>query len=179
MSRARVRSFPPALGVSPRALVLGSMPGIASLRAVEYYAHPRNAFWPLMQALFGVASEAPYTARVAALNAKGIGLWDVLAECERPGSLDAAIAKESMRVNPIAALVEAHASLRVIALNGGTAARLFDRHVAPMLRARGGGALRVLRLPSTSPAHAARSFAQKREAWRALVDAVDETRACA
>ena len=170
-NEARVRSFPPALGRQPRALVLGSMPGVASLRAGEYYAHPRNAFWPLMQSLFGVPADAPYGQRVAQLNECGIGLWDVLAECERPGSLDAAIAPDSIRVNPIAALIDAHPCLRVIALNGGAAARLFDRYVAPSLDRTDDG-LVVLRLPSTSPAHAARSFAQKQESWRALARAV-------
>ena len=167
MDEARVRSFPSALGASPRALVLGSMPGTASLRAQQYYAHPRNAFWPLMDALFGVPTGAAYAERVRRLNEGGIGLWDVLAECERPGSLDAAIAPDSIRVNPIAALVDAHPTLSVIALNGGTASRLFDRHVAPTLRAQG-RAMQVLRLPSTSPAHAARSFDEKLAAWRAL-----------
>lgn len=168
-----VRSLPPALGPSPRALVLGSMPGVASLRAGQYYAHPRNAFWPLMQALFGVDAAAAYAARLRALGAAGVALWDVLAECERPGSLDSAIAPASIAVNDIAALLRRAPTLRVIALNGGAAARLFDRHVAPKL----GEATRridLLRLPSTSPAHAARTFAQKVEAWRALRMAMDE-----
>jgi hypoxanthine-DNA glycosylase len=171
----RVTSFPPTIGTAPRALVLGSMPGVASLRAQQYYAHPRNAFWPLMDALFGVPAAAPYAARIAALHAHGVGLWDALAECERPGSLDAAIAPASIRVNPVAALLDAHPSLVVIALNGSTAARLFDRHLAPALRGAGfarADRLAVLRLPSTSPAHAARSFEQKRMAWAALADAM-------
>jgi hypoxanthine-DNA glycosylase len=178
---SRVTSFPPAVGAAPRALVLGSMPGVVSLRAAEYYAHPRNAFWPLMQALFAVPAAAPYIERIRALHAAGVGLWDVLAECERVGSLDSAIAPESIAVNDIAALLRRETGLRVIALNGGTAARLFDRHVAPALRD-AARATRVLRLPSTSPAHAARSFEQKAEAWatlRAAIDAVPETRACA
>lgn len=168
---ARVRSFAPALPPSPRALVLGSMPGVASLQAGQYYAHPRNAFWPLMQALFGVDAAQPYAARVAALNAAGVGLWDVLAACEREGSLDSAIAPESVVVNGIDALLRRHPGLRVVALNGGTAARLFQRHVAPRLDERA-ATLRVLALPSTSPAHAARSLAQKLAAWRALPEAM-------
>jgi hypoxanthine-DNA glycosylase len=153
---ALVRSFPPALGASLRALVLGSMPGVASLRAGQYYAHPRNAFWPLMQTLFAIPGQASYADRVAALNAAGIALWDVLAECERPGSLDSAIAPAS-----------------IMALNGGTAARLFERNVAPRI-VDATRCITVLRLPSTSPAHAARSLAQKTEAWHALRRAIDD-----
>lgn len=178
---ARIASFAPAIPAAPRALVLGSMPGVASLKAGQYYGHPRNAFWPLMQALFGVPSSARYAARLAALGEIGIGLWDVLAECERAGSLDSAIAPTSIAVNDIAGLLAAHPELRVVALNGGTAARLFDRHVASSLGARL-ASMRVLRLPSTSPAHAARSFAQKAEAWAALSAALalpGDARACA
>ncbi|MCZ8115251.1 DNA-deoxyinosine glycosylase [Silanimonas sp.] len=177
----RIASFPPAIPPSPRALVLGSMPGIASLRAGQYYAHPRNAFWPLMQALFAVPSQAPYAVRLAALGEVGVGLWDVLAECERDGSLDSAIAPASVAVNDIAGLLANHVGLRVIALNGGAAARLFDRHVAPALGSRL-AAMRVLRLPSTSPAHAARSLMEKADAWAALSAALrapEGERACA
>ncbi|MFY8124262.1 MAG: DNA-deoxyinosine glycosylase [Silanimonas sp.] len=177
----RIASFPPAIPAAPRALVLGSMPGIASLRAAQYYAHPRNAFWPLMQALFAVPPSAPYAARLAALGEVGVGLWDVLAECERDGSLDSAIAPASVAVNDIAGLLANHVGLRVIALNGGAAARLFDRHVAPALGSRL-AAMRVLRLPSTSPAHAARSLMEKADAWAALSAALrapEGERACA
>lgn len=159
----RVTSFPPAHGPAPRALVLGSMPGVASLAAGQYYAHPRNAFWPLMEALFGVPAVLPYPARVDALLARGVALWDVLAACEREGSLDADIAPGSIVVNPIAAWLEANPSVRVIGLNGGAAARVFDRHVSV-------GVVRVLRLPSTSPAYA-RPFTEKQRAWAALAAA--------
>jgi len=177
----RIASFPPVVPVAPRALVLGSMPGIASLRAGQYYAHPRNAFWPLMQSLFAVPASASYASRVAALGDAGIALWDVLAECERRGSLDSAIAPGSVAVNDIAGWLKDHPDLGVVALNGGTAARLFDRHVWPALGARR-MTLHVLRLPSTSPAHAARSFAEKAEAWAALAAALPArggARACA
>ncbi len=157
------------------------MPGAASLRAREYYAHPRNAFWPLMQALFAVPASAPYAVRLAALGEARIALWDVLSECERVGSLDSAIAPGSIAVNDIAGLLASHPDFCVVALNGGTAARLFDRHVAPSLGDRR-AAVRVLRLPSTSPAHAARTFVQKAEAWaalRAALQAPGGARACA
>ncbi|GAB3730989.1 DNA-deoxyinosine glycosylase [Silanimonas algicola] len=167
-------ALPPRLGAAPRALVLGSMPGVASLRAGQYYAHPRNAFWPLMAALFGVQGDAPYEARIEALNARGVGLWDVLAACVRPGSLDAAIVPGSERPNDIAGLVAARPGIAVLALNGGTAVRLFERHVAPGLARLGRGPA-VLRLPSTSPAHAALAFEAKRDAWRALAEAMERS----
>lgn len=150
------------------------MPGVASLRAGEYYAHPRNAFWPLMDVLLGLPRAAPYDERMAGLAAAGVALWDVLAQCDRPGSLDGAIVPGSIVVNPVARLCAEHPTLAVIALNGGTAARLFDRHVQGML-AMGGRSMRVLRLPSTSPAHAARTFEQKREAWRVVSEALVPT----
>jgi TDG/mug DNA glycosylase family protein len=159
-----VSSFPPALGPAPRALVLGSMPGAASLAAGQYYAHPRNAFWPLMAELFGFPL-GPYPERLAALGARGVGLWDVVASCEREGSLDAAIDARTVVVNPILDLLRGAPGLTVVALNGGAAARLFDRHVLPGL-----SGVHVLRLPSTSPAHAARSYGEKRAAWQALAD---------
>jgi hypoxanthine-DNA glycosylase len=177
----RIASFLPSIPAAPCALVLGSMPGVASLRAGQYYAHPRNAFWPLMQALFGVPSSAPYATRLAALGEAGVGLWDVLAECERDGSLDSAIDPGSVAVNDLPGVLARHPGLGVIALNGGTAARLFDRHLAPRLGPRL-AALRVLRLPSTSPANAARSFDEKLEAWTALSAALPSSRgvdACA
>ena len=117
----------------------------------------------------------------ALVGEAGVALWDVLAECEREGSLDSAIAPASVAVNDITGLLANHVGLRVIALNGGTAARLFDRHVPPALGSRL-AAMRVLRLPSTSPAHAARSFVEKAEAWAALSAALRasaEERACA
>lgn len=173
------------MGPQPRALVLGSMPGLASLRAGRYYAHPRNAFWPLMAALFDLPADGGYPARAAALAARGVAVWDVLAECEREGSLDSAIVPASARVNDLPALLLAQPTLGVVALNGGAAARLFRRHVAPALAARlaaaGRDAPLVLALPSTSPAHAARSFEAKLAAWRALAAALDAAgdRACA
>ena len=170
----RVVSLAPQAGASPRALLLGSMPGAASLAAGQYYAHPRNAFWPLMQALFGVPAERVYSERLAALQSAHVALWDVLAECERASSLDAAIRRDGQRLNPIAEWVAGQPTLTVLALNGATAASLFDRHLAALLPR----PLRVLRLPSTSPAHAALPFEAKRAAWAALRDAM-EASACA
>lgn len=149
-------------------LVLGSLPGAASLAAGQYYAHPRNAFWNIMGELVGAAPSLPYQARCARLVAAGIALWDVCAAARRPGSLDAAIDLASVRPNDFAGLLARHPGIGLIAFNGATAARLWRRLVQPALP---GAAARLPQvvLPSTSPAHAGRSFESKREAWRAAL----------
>lgn len=166
---ARLRGFPPVLGRAPRVLVLGSMPGVASLGAGEYYAHPRNAFWTVMGELFGAGPALPYRARLARLTACGIALWDVIGECERAGSLDAAIRPASVRVNDIAGLLAGHPGLRHVFLNGATAERLFRRHVVPALPAASIPAW--TRLPSTSPAFAGLDVTAKLERWAAVAEA--------
>ena len=165
---ARVESLPPREPPpgQARILILGSMPGVASLRAQQYYAHPRNRFWPVMEALFGVPFSRPYDARVAALNAHGVALWDVLRACERPGSLDSRIVRGTEVPNDIGALLDRHPQLRVIALNGGAAREAFRRSVAPELGTRL-EAVRVLGLPSTSPANAAVGLTALQGEWAA------------
>lgn len=166
---ARVESLPPREPPpgQARILILGSMPGIASLRARQYYAHPRNRFWPVMEALFGVPFSLAYEDRVAALNAQGVALWDVLRACERPGSLDSRIVRGSEVPNDIGALLDRHPQLRVIALNGGAAREALRRSVVPALGARL-EAVRVLGLPSTSAANAAVGFAGLLDVWAAM-----------
>src|ERR1700751_4240082 len=90
----RVESFPPIVSERSRLLILGSMPGEASLKAGQYYAHPRNAFWHIMGELFGVGPSLPYPERLARLQSVGVALWDSLQVCVRPGSLDASITEE-------------------------------------------------------------------------------------
>jgi TDG/mug DNA glycosylase family protein len=143
------------------------MPGIASLQAGEYYAHPRNGFWPIMESIVGVPASASYAARVRAVKQAGIAIWDVLASCERRSSLDSDIEPRSIVVNDFAGFFRTHAAIRTIAFNGGTAAQLFRRHVLPELAAPL-RELRMLQLPSTSPAHARLRLADKRRAWAAL-----------
>ena len=167
---AAVRSFAPIEGRRARVLILGTMPGVASLEAARYYAHPRNAFWPIVTTLLGEPPEAPlppYRTRLARLRRAGIALWDVLAECERPGSLDGAIRRPSERPNDVVGLCARHPELRAIAFNGQTAARLYARHVAPLAAVDEDIAL--LTLPSTSPAYAALPLAEKRSRWHAAL----------
>lgn len=159
---ARLVAFPPAAQPDARVLVLGSMPGAASLRAAEYYAHPRNLFWPLMGTLAGAGPDLPYRARIAALNAAGIALWDVLADCERSGSLDSAI--RDARRNDFDAFLAAHPRIGTVLFNGAKAEAEFLRGGMP-LAARGRG-LVLRRLPSTSPANASIPAATRLAAWR-------------
>lgn len=143
------------------------MPGIASLQAGQYYAHPRNGFWPVMESLWGVPAAASYASRVRAVKQAGIAIWDVLASCRRRSSLDSDIDADSVEVNDFAWFFRAHRALRVIAFNGGTAVKLFRRHVLPGLDAPARD-LPLVQLPSTSPAHARLSLAAKRRAWSVL-----------
>lgn len=146
-----------------RVLILGTMPGAASLKARRYYAHPRNQFWTLMGFLFGAGPDLPYARRLARLRAAGVALWDVLAECEREGSADAAIRRE--RPNDLVALLRQCPRIETLLFNGQPAARLYRRHQAVRVaRVRPG--LRLCVLPSTSPAHARISLARKRVQWR-------------
>jgi hypoxanthine-DNA glycosylase len=141
------------------------MPGQASLTAARYYAHERNAFWRIMGDLVGAAPSLPYEARLACLQAAGIALWDVIGSCERYGSLDADIVAGSVQANDFAAFFAAHPCIERICFNGTAAETTFRRHVLPVL----GDCLPPLyRLPSTSPAHAARGYAEKLAAWSVI-----------
>jgi hypoxanthine-DNA glycosylase len=163
----RVRCFPPVADAGATRLILGSMPGVASLRAGEYYAHPRNQFWRILGELLGVDPAAPYADRVAALTAAGIALWDVLQSCSRAGSLDAAIERGSIVPNDFAAFFAGHPRVRHVYFNGSTAEQYFSRRVLPLVPSR---ECAYRRLPSTSPAHAALSYADKLAAWRVVTD---------
>ena len=159
-------SFPPAARADARLLILGSMPGTASLRAQQYYAHPRNLFWPFMGALFGAGPELPYAQRLRRLHAQGIAIWDVLAYCERPGSLDGRIVRASEMPNDFVGFLRTHRQLERIVLNGGKAAEAFARHISRPQPALVAG-LQIVALPSTSPANASQPAAAKLQRWRA------------
>ena len=161
----RVQSFPPIADRSAETLILGSMPGEASLTAGQYYAHPQNAFWRIMGALLGFDPALPYAARVRALKKAHIAVWDVLHSCTRPGSLDSSIDHETLEANDFAVFFRGHSRIRRVFFNGSTAETCFKRHVIKDLVL---GRVSFTRLPSTSPAHAARSFEDKLRAWRVV-----------
>lgn len=164
---SRVHGFGPLSSAHARVLVLGSMPGVRSLQAQQYYAHPRNAFWPIAAQVLGFDAQADYASRCAALLAGGIALWDVLRACERVGSLDADIRGDSIVPNDFRRFFEAHPGIECVCFNGAKAGALYRRHVLPGLRL--AREPQYCDLPSTSPAHAAMSRAQKLQAWSAAL----------
>jgi hypoxanthine-DNA glycosylase len=159
-------SLPPVVDDATRVLVLGSMPGVLSLQMQQYYAHPRNAFWRIMNDVIGVDPDADYQARLRHLLDAGIGLWDVLHLCDRPGSLDSAIVRETMEPNDFERFFTEHRCIVRVCFNGAKAAQEFARLVEPRLKS----PVECHRLPSTSPANAATSFEAKLRSWRAALD---------
>ena len=158
------QGFPPAARADARILVLGSMPGVASLEASQYYAFPRNAFWSIMGDLFGAGPQLDYPRRLDVLNDNRIALWDVIQACVRPGSLDSAIRDEGMETNDFQGFFERHPHIRHVCFNGRKAEDLFRKRVQPGLAAN----CEYHLLPSTSPANAGKSYAEKLEAWSLL-----------
>jgi len=157
----RLVGLAPVIATGTRLVVLGSFPGVASLRAQQYYGHPRNQFWPVLSAIRGVDLVAMgYAQRLAEAKRRGLGIWDVYASCRREGSLDSAI--EAAEPNDLTSLRRLAPGLRAIAHNGGESARAMA-----VTRTLG---VPVLRLPSTSPAHASWSFDRKLAAWRAAFE---------
>ena len=156
-SRPRLYGLAPVAGPATRLLLLGSFPGKASLAARQYYGHARNQFWPILGALWGIQDlpARPYAERLALMQARGLGLWDVHASCWREGSLDSAI--EAAEPNDLAGLAQRLPQLQAVAHNGGESARAMR-----ITQALG---LPVYRLPSTSPANASWTFERKRAAW--------------
>ena len=159
MAAIASEGFPPIAAPDARILVLGSLPGERSIAARQYYAHPRNAFWPIMKALYDIHGD--YEERCEQLKAHRIAVWDVLASSVRPGSLDARIELESARANDFATFLEVHRQLERIVFNGRKAEQLFHRLVD--LPA---GPVDLVGLPSSSPAYAAMPFSGKLEKWR-------------
>ena len=163
--------FPPIVAEHAKVLILGTMPGVASLTKQEYYGHPRNAFWPIMAALFAVNATGDYQCRVQSLIAHGIAVWDVIQCCQRAGSLDANINIGSMQVNDFNDFFGRYPSIGQVFFNGGAAEKLYCRYVRPNLDESLQG-LHYHRLPSTSPAYATLSLAEKITAWQVLKEAL-------
>jgi hypoxanthine-DNA glycosylase len=156
-----LQGFPPVVDDDARVLILGSFPSALSLEAHQYYANPRNAFWPITGELFGFEPSAPYESRLAALRSRGIALWDVLHRCRRVGSADSAIDSKSLVVNDFAELYADHPGIARVYFNGAKAADLYRRLARPVER------IHYQQLPSTSPAHVMPPGA-KLAAWRAI-----------
>ena len=171
------QSFPPICDSRARVLILGSMPGVASLDAGQYYAHPRNTFWPIMGELFGADPGLPYDERCKALLATGVAVWDVLRQCVRKGSLDANIARGSEVANDLAELFASRLRIGHVMFNGQKAEQAFRRHVLRTLSPEVVDRLTLTRLPSTSPAHAGRTYEEKLAAWRDGFQQTDARRA--
>ena len=150
--------FPPIAREDARLLILGSLPGRRSIGEQQYYAHPQNAFWRIMECLFSVAGT--YDERCEQLRQSRVALWDVLGSSERPGSLDADIITSSARANDFAAFFANHSHIELIGFNGKKAEQLFHRFVELP------DGMKSVSLPSTSPAYASLGFSGKLEAWR-------------
>lgn len=159
---ARAAAFAPVADERARVLILGSLPGVESLRQARYYAHPRNAFWRLVGGVIDADLAAlPYDDRLGRLVEARIALWDVIASAERRGSLDSAI--RAPELADLAALVGGLPDLHAVAFNGGTAARIGRKRLA-------GSAERIalIDLPSSSPANARLPFDEKLARWSVL-----------
>jgi hypoxanthine-DNA glycosylase len=157
-----LRCFPPVVDANTRILILGSLPGEVSLAQDQYYANPRNAFWVLIgDVIEHDLVGADYATRLDTLLENRIGLWDVIAEARRTGSLDSRIRDHSS--NDLIALIDTLPNLAVIAFNGGTAAKIGVKVLGER-----GDKYRLFRLPSSSPAHASVPYAAKLAIWQQL-----------
>ncbi|QIB64449.1 DNA-deoxyinosine glycosylase [Kineobactrum salinum] len=164
-----IQSFPPIAGPAADRLILGSMPGKASLQAQQYYAHPRNSFWRIMEAVLGVPASLPYAERCLALAASGVAVWDVLQACTRSSSLDSDIVESSIVANDLATFLTRYPGIRTLYFNGRKAEAIFRRHLLPRLAGHP-AELDTVALPSTSPANASLPVAEKIARWRVIAD---------
>ena len=158
-------SFPAIADKHAHILILGSMPGVISLERQQYYAHPRNAFWPIMATLFDMAEVWNYDHRCEHLIKNNIAVWDVLKSCQRQGSLDQHIKADSMVANDFNTFFQQHPHIQTIVFNGAKSAQVFSRHVLPIMD-NAVNQISRQQLPSTSPAHASMTFEQKLQHWQ-------------
>lgn len=153
-------SFAPIENRNARILILGSIPGDASLAAGQYYAHPRNRFWPLVAALTGNDPPSDYRQKTALLLSSGIALWDVAGQAFRPGSMDSQI--REVRPNPVDLFIRSHLCLERVGFNGRKAEELYDQYFSRYPH------LQYFSLPSTSPANASFTLEDLFRYWLAL-----------
>ena len=159
-------SFAPVAGNHAKILILGSMPGEASLAANQYYAHHRNAFWPIITQWLKIHPDAPYEEKITALKSSQIALWDVLKSCKRTGSLDSMIEIDTQTINDFQSFFATHKKITHVFFNGGKAEACFKRYV---LAKNDLGLIKLSRLPSTSPANARLSFDDKCRIWHEMI----------
>ena len=163
-----IKGFPPVADTDASILILGSMPSIRSLEAQEYYAHPRNSFWPIITTLLGAETNLDYEHRKSLLLDNGIALWDVLNSCERKGSLDSSIQNGTTSVNDFNLFFREHPSIRAVFFNGSRAQQEYRKHVLPKLDNTLSD-IEYHRLPSTSPAMASLTRKQKLQLWEVIL----------
>ncbi|MDQ6959312.1 MAG: DNA-deoxyinosine glycosylase [Mariprofundaceae bacterium] len=163
--------FPYSATPNAHVLVLGSMPSRKSLAEQQYYAHPRNAFWPIMGELFDFDAALPYEQRLHCLCASGVALWDVAHQCIRPGSLDSDI--RDVVPNNFTGFFTDCTSIHHIFFNGRKAETMYCHLVLPGLSGPWHDLPQTC-LPSTSPAHASRSFAEKLAAWKVVKEVLKQ-----
>ncbi len=171
----RVSGFAPIAAPDARVLILGSLPSRLSLQKQEYYGNPRNAFWSVMGELLGAGPELPYATRTETLRRCGVAVWDVLRSAARSGSMDATIESERAKANDFQTFYKEHPDLELVCFNGRKAAELYERLVAR----RGIGtilAIEMKTMPSTSPAHASMTYAEKLRHWSAIRRAGNKNR---
>ena len=160
---AKLKAFPPIASANARVLILGSMPSVASIAEYQYYAHPRNHFWIIMDALFSAGPRLSYKNRCRRLSQSHVALWDVIAGCMRQGSLDSHIVEKSICVNEFNLFFKQHDAIHSVFFNGGKAEQVYRKYVLHTLSA--DAALSYFRLPSTSPANATWNLSMKLKAW--------------
>lgn len=165
--RHKADCFPPIVARVPEKLILGTAPGVRSLAEHQYYAHPQNNFWKIMGGLFEMPVNT-YAQRVALIRKNRLALWDVLSTCERHGSLDSNIDKDTIEINDFNDFFAAYAQITKVFFNGATAEKEFQRRVVPQLPKEVATRLKMKRLPSTSPAHAGMPLVQKIKEWSVL-----------
>ena len=159
--------FPPIAAPDTKILILGSMPGQKSLVENQYYAHPRNSFWPIMLKLLKAGNELTYDERKTLLLKNNIALWDVLKSCYREGSLDSDIDQSTIETNDFKEFFSKHKDVNAVFFNGAKAEQLFKKNSLKTLD-QAQQNLSFFRLPSTSPAHAALTFEQKLLQWEVI-----------
>ena len=156
------KSFDPIFARDAKIMIVGSMPSVKSLADAQYYAHPRNAFWPILFDIYDVKPHNDYARKKDLIREHGLALWDAAACCEREGSLDSNM--RDIQYNDFGALYAQCPGIHTVLCNGGTAHALF-------LKSGFAGGRRVVRMPSTSPAYT-RPSDKKLAAWREVLTQV-------